>query len=1403
MSPSVTTSVSQTSQKFLPDNESIAQTSLPATIVHTGNSPQTMGGLGAAGIPAPVLSRNTFSSSKMDFIDQTDLDRRWASFIDDMNTRPLTESGAVAVLRSGVLLRDPCKALAGEFADWLYRSIRPLGSLTEDRLEEIIDVVCNLPDSQWQAALGENIRFVSGKNPEGLAKLVQSKLDRSNALHRELIPNGELLSDVHWKSLVNLTIEGRQYIGPNDGELDSVMLLLEDASEVRPTPEDALALLDELMHLLEKDNVRQLPWASCFMAQVSDLRDQIKPAEEEGQTWLQWLIGPSWLESLVGHPVWPSASMNSTAAEARPVPSNDDSTWPLSAMLAFDLNADAYKNVTSNRQGLAKSIVDVLLMVSNAAKSCGATRSAGSLDSFSRPDPEPSASAWKNGAYPVDASPFDPARGQQNPTPADPLTMVTHAIAKADEWFTRNLVPWNSANAQEADEVAIEIDGLLAPVYRATTVAVDGAPPVVEVVRAQVQGLIQRMAASLVSTGLAVLSSVGDLVERNPGRTAGAFAAYVALSNFYAQWLVPESEEIVDLLQGVEFTPEPVPDEDTMVREHIVEGIEGLFEDFPDFAEQVVHLVSQSEYSDPFDDPQLLEDLELLLQSTAPGTENLTYQDYVNEIASLAALDTEETDLVDGPVIDPANASDISLTLSAADPALTANVRKKRSLDDAGMFSNVQTSESAVAAHSSIRWLVEAGQRASDADISIGPGEEIAPGVTVTQAAELFIKDFVELQTLLDPALFILSNIEYFIKNSDLPEAIKSNLSHRTLFSVDYDLPPPNGKHGGYYKKTTRHKEFTLAELVMGRHEKETKPREEMKINWPSGYTPGFKGAIGGSNIWEDYKFRCEKLTSQPKFYELWKENLKFKLQHLVSDYRNGTNVSEQGRDIADQFLKGDIRIRPVSIKQGKYSGFLPVPNAVFLTKGKGPEGLFVFLGGNETVIESPVELFENNGKSIEEFPELRKALSDRIPMRDLLARDDDDFKYSQGRFVWGWNPLGMFENYKWPYTPIVFGRRDGPTYYGEIHDAFKALFQDVVDKAESDMDTMTSTWGERTIDGLLGIFSESLKWGAAILTLPGAPTAGLAFLMGASASATQYVRGKVNDDPREADRHKTNAIKGMVAQIAGPYIGKLLGKVFSTAVDSRIAGKVGEWLKYSGAFPKEISRHFPKYGHASSAPLAGVHKIEKWIAPRVRNPWLIQDKVNRKFTNNVVVGRLGSLEKGPQVAQRLMERSRVLYFGGPKDGYVYRGFAMRGDTRSPQEVFSKGFKSDGGQASGYYDNNGMGAFHSGGKQGGWTYLIDGRGIDGKDVLRNMNWKANAGSRLGSNPYQISYGADIPGSQVVGAYDRAGKFIPNPNALSTAIEKSIPKPFVEAVPFPIKNLVQNHNSTYTPIEFNQ
>lgn len=1351
------------------------------------------------GIAPPVLDCSSFTLTPK-FGSQGELDQQWTALIEYLSGARLCEKEILDVLSSGILQKDTGKAVRDIFAGAMLRSIKQGGTPFEPRLKEIVDVVCHLPQGQWQAALGEQVLFTAKPDAKGVMGFIQSVLDGQSAEREQKIADKQLVSNAQWDAIKGIAQDTKKFVRQSNAALDDAWQMLNENCEVRPAPKEAqkhvAQVIAALRNPLPGERIR---WTDHLIDKLEAVYNRLDP------------------ECLWEPPA---------AAETKPEvislkffnPPTSEAPTLLAQLTDFERYANFYSSVDTTGPNIPDSFFGKVLYVCNALNTFNALK----LDSSHitiRPVPPPNSDAWKNGASDFSRVPLDVASQQPQTAHTEPLASWWEFAAQVDEivnLITRKVVPWGSVSADDE----LELQRILQQVRVEQPLDAGGEPNelpqhLMKVVGVQLSSWLARMSGRLVSAGVAVVGRTGELLERNPGKAAGLFTTYMAVSTFYTHWFLPEPEQMVDPLRGLELTPDATPDESSLVDEYIVEFVADLLVLQPGFANEVEAMIRESAYPDPVDDPGLIERFETLLQLPVPNS-NLTYQDYFQEIVQLAKVEADADDEFEDDAVNATTTEPTTTTERLRSIAAISNNRPKRSVDGAALF-NAQGSDGSISAHASVPLLIRAGQRLVDEKNSIQPGDVIAPGVTISQAADLFIKDFVELQTVLNPTLFILSSVEQLITDSDLPGDLKAQLTYKTSIRVDYDLPPPNGKHGGYFQHTSRYEMFTLADLLMGQHERKKKSREEIKISWPFSYTNTFKASLEGANLWADYKTLSDRVLSKPQTYDLWKSNIDFKLRHLVSDYLEGNRTSKEGKKVAEMFLAGDIEIRPISIKQGKYSDMLRVSNAVFLTENRGPKGLFVFLGGNETVIESPVELFQKDGKSIEEFPELRDELSRRIPLKDFLARDDDDFNYSQGKFEWGWNPVDMFNDYKWPYTPIIFGRKNGITNYGEEHDAFKVMFEDAIDKAKSDMDTLTSTWSERTVDKLLEILTNSLTGFTMILALPGAPTAALAFMMGASSSSAQYVRGKLNDDPLESNRHKSNALKGMVGQIAGPYIGKVLGTVFSKAIDSRIAGKIFEHFKYSGYFPKAISKHFPKYGHAASPVGTNVGKIEKWIAPRVRNPLVIQDKVTRKFSNNLLASRLRSLDKGPQFAEKISERSRVLYW--TEKGYVYRGFAMRGDMRSPQEVFATGFKSTGPvkninningvsprngveagvQASGYYDKNGMGAFYQGGKQGGYTYFIDGRGFDGNDVLRNKNWASASGAKLGSNPYRINYANDIPASNVLGAYDSAGKFIPNPNALSQAIEKSIPNPFVDAVPFPIKNLVQNQNATLTPV----
>lgn len=143
---------------------------------------------------------------------------------------------------------------------------------------------------------------------------------------------------------------------------------------------------------------------------------------------------------------------------------------------------------------------------------------------------------------------------------------------------------------------------------------------------------------------------------------------------------------------------------------------------------------------------------------------------------------------------------------------------------------------------------------------------------------------------------------------------------------------------------------------------------------------------------------------------------------------------------------------------------------------------------------------------------------------------------------------------------------------------------------------------------------------------------------------------------------------------------------------------------------------------------LTAAKKIPKWIPPVVKKSEEVSAKINKKFVNQRTVNQINNLREGPEIAQRLMDKTGYTYFASPSKGYVYKGFVMRGDMRKPQVVFADGFKlrtpvKDIGDVNGmrggfgggkdaldldgagistsaFYSESGAGAFQYGGKRG-------------------------------------------------------------------------------------------------------
>jgi hypothetical protein len=1446
------------------------ETRLSNTVLKVESSPEILrfdAGISAgatrlnAEIEPPVLACKSFFTSQGDFVNQADLERQWAALKELLRTATFAEQEVLEVLSSGILQTETGKAIAGVFADAILRSIRPVGELTTASLREIVDVLCHLPPGKWQAAFGENVRFASGQSSEGVAGFIQSHLNHSSVQRDEQIANNELASDSQWEAIKQITVKARQYIHrSSESSLNSVLMMLEDVYRCRPTMKEAQSLiadfLCELGQPVHSDRVR---WPDRFLNEVETLNDQLKPVEDNKETWLQWLVGPSWLESLAGHPVSLSAPLKALAIPVRTLwgklssetapesplssdPSTADSVQPdfnlpkakasapslLSYLQSFERNADFHTSVATTGPRIPESFVGKLLWASKMLDTFGARRLDNSHVSTACPDPKSSRHSRTYGADEFPAPSFDtlPTPLQTSIRSAPQWPALGQFAAQVDDVVSQivhNMMPWDSAHCSDVEEVRVLLEPFTSfdhpPVYQPPSETLSDQPSVslensllaLNVVGEQLQSWLARMSASLVSSGVAVLSRTGDLIEQHPGKTAGVFAAYMAISNFYANWFLPEPEEMVDPLQGL--VPELYDEaEQYFIREYTLEGVADLLQELPDFAEKAKQLVSQSDYLDPCDDPQLAEDIEALLLNLIPGTQNVTYQNCLDETIRLAVLDAQDElhdDSVNGSPIRVAVASSADASLDHKTSFIVDNLAIPYSMLE-------------IDGHAYARLMIEATLRLLDAEISVQPGEEIAPGVTIEQGADKFIDTFMAARTIFDPAFFMQKIINKTIDDSDLPRYLRSRLTFDTEFKVIFRTYR-GGQQDHLPLYSDRSKSFTLVDLFAGQHDKDKVFREQVIIEWGQGYTRKFISAVAENNFQSLYKDKMQEVTSQSEVADLWKLDKKRQLLHAVEVYSKGENSTASGKKVATDFLQGNIKVKPIAIRNSGLSSPEKVVNAVFLSRDYSPNGLFVFLGAEGKVIECPVDLFKTGGKSIEEYPDLRHELSNRITLKALLSRDETDFKYSQGLFKLD-DGFWIFPDitFKVPYQPIIFGAPDS------VDDVFEELYERQAHKMMSDIDTLSSTFDERNADQLLEFASDALAMLSMSMGPPGSGVIlrGLTLLFGLGSSAADYARGLVADDPKHSDQHKANGIRGAVFELAAPFLGKLLGKTFSKAASSRISATIIERMKSLGHLPQGVVKYLPDYSKGAEVLSHATNKIPKWIKPVVKDAAETAQKFENKFKSYRVVNKLNRLKKGPEVAQKLMDKSRVVYFAGPKEGYVYKGFVMRGDMRPPAEIFEDGFKlrtpvtdvsqvngmkggfgggknaldPDGAgiSASSYYKDAGAGAYFYGGGRGGHTYVIDARELTGYDLYKNHNYFSLNPSETGFKSLEINYGTNIPGSKVLGAYDAKGDFIPNPRAINRSLAASAPVPLnVEAVPLPFKNQFQNKNFTTT------
>jgi hypothetical protein len=1313
-----------------------------------------------ADLAAPVLACPAFIESYGDFADQAHLDREWSALKDYLRTTSLCEQDVLEVLSSGILQTETGKALAGLLADAIVRSISPVGELTHTRLREIVNVICHLPPALWQSAFGENTRFISGPSTEGVAGVIQKQLDHSSKHRDERIANGGLVEDSQWEAIKQIAKRARSDIRASGSTLDGKLMMLEDMRIVRPTPEEARQALSEFIEELKNptDDVRKR-WHPKFPERVESVLAQIRPAEVPPQAWLEWLAGPCLLESFSqGAGAFLVMMISSKGETERP--SAERGPTLLSHLQTIERNADFFSNITLDGPRIPKGIAGKFLYACNVLDAFGALKldhshistSGPSPSPSSRPNPEPNQPAWKNGASELPAQPFIPLPEQQQELPAS-LSQFAAQLDDVVHQIVGKMMPWDSANAT----VIVEMEDLLAPtqVNQLTTAPLEGGPPgslgnrlpSMEDFKEHLQNWLGRMSGTLVSTGVAVMSRTGELIERNPGRSVAAFSLYVALTNLYAQWFLPEPEAV-----------EPEHSDVTIIEQDptdILNDVEELFDDEPDFAEAVAQLVNQSEYLDPSDDPQLSEDIEALLQQPFPGIPGATYLSYLEAIAAQEAQEAADESAEESDV---ATEAPIDVLLgSFPDNVAMSGARVKRSLESGSVDKKI------------VRAVIEYSAIEVSASVAMHSKEEIAPGFTLEQTVEKIYATFEAAAEMADPVTYIKNAASALFSEAGTASDIKAGINPDTVVDVKYQ-----GSNLRTVLGVPETNNFTLTDLCIKAHRKGVPLLELPSIIWPDGMSEQLKTAIENADFQESYRTFISSTLNRPDVAELWKLTKEQEIESVVKQHLSTGNCSAGAAKIANDFLSGNVRpsLAIANSRRGFYAA-VPISNAVYLAGGPH-KALLVLLGGEGKVVELSYDSAPKY--TPEALATLKEDISQRIALKYNHDRVDDDYvsvpsaKASQPG-----------------YEPFITTETPPEAVMDRLH-----LIQ--VEKVLLDIDALVATSGELLTDTVLtisGHLLQAISIGVGLIPMVGtavsaAACAAAALLLGIASSGMDALRAIVADDPAIAEEHRTNALFGAVSEFAGPLAGKIVGKSLSRL--SRLSITRSVLQRFSA---KGLSKTIVKQSKG----------IPKWLPPKFKDYSNTLRSMQLKFKNAQVINRLNHLGDGPHIAQKLMNKARHVYFSGAKDGYVYKGFVMRGDMRPPQEVFKNGFKlrtpiTDVKQVNGmkggfgggkdaldmdgmgistsaYYKDSGAGAFHYGGGRGGYTYVIDGRKLKGYDLYKNHNFGSANPSKLGFKPLEINYGKDIPAGRILGAYDSKGVFFPNPKALENSVKQSI------------------------------
>src|SRR5471032_9639 len=632
-------------------------------------------------------------------------------------------------------------------------------------------------------------------------------------------------------------------------------------------------------------------------------------------------------------------------------------------------------------------------------------------------------------------------------------------------------------------------------------------------------------------------------------------------------------------------------------------------------------------------------------------------------------------------------------------------------------------------------------------------------------------------ENLLSPEAFIEHSIRQLIDRSDATVEAKQSLGPNSTITVEFKEARPLfpstllRAYELWFPSAPETRQFTLREVIVGEHKRALSDKQIVQTTWPPGFTTQLIEAVSQANLQSAFTERITQLLGNPDIEALHKVVMRKQLDEGLRSFASQRRTSSASKKLVQAALAGNATWQRVVFK-GESTAALD--NAVFLpADGKsisGRGGLLVFFGEQQRIFELPAN-FDARRRVIENSPLLHELVRQHIPLYEQLRDGNQNVRYRHTRI------RNSIQTY------LV-----EPLHFEASADIEQDLYNLYFKRVLSDIDTLVSTQAERLTDALLEAGGHLLQLLSMLITLPLGPAATAAtlkvrlfasFLLGLGSSATDATRATLADRPDVAEQRRTEAVIGVLSELAGPLGEKLLGKPLSAAAKSKLGKQAARRLK-------KLSRPAAKV-----RPTKGRARHE---AARLTR----------------------QLAKGPDTAQEMAKASAVYHmkFIAPHDVAIYRGYVFRGDMRPTDQIFKEGFTlrtsaeeiqkdihkvtgvkggfggghdaldpdGKGISTSAFYNSNNVGAFTYGGAKGGHTYVIDARKLDGYHLYFNRETAMHPGiDPTATAPLEINYGTDIPASAVLGAYDRNGKFIANQDAIHTSARVTLRREGLAAI----------------------